>query len=384
MAQGLQFTFQIPTSIVFGVGSLDSVGARAKSLGMKKPLIVTDKIMGKTEATGRIKELLRKEGVASALWDGISAEPTDKTIQEGLKVYRAEKCDSFIGYGGGSSMDTAKCIGVLALAGEDDPTPYQRGGTKIPPGCPPVIAIPTTSGTGSEVTSVGVFTSSKTGHKLPINHPTMFPRVAIVDPSLMVSMPPKVTMATGIDALSHAVECFTQMRVHPFADTLGLEATRLIASNLKKAMADGSDLEARSNMALAAIMAGTAFAAGGLQFHAYAQAIGAKSHAPHGITCGVALRGGLRYILPKAPAKLARLCWAFGIDSRGMSEAQAAKRGVDAAVELINSAGIGGVTEATGATRADLPWLIQEVIQTNAAPLSKEVVTAMWEEIFKE
>lgn len=384
MAQGLQFAFQIPTSIAFGIGSLDTVGARAKALGMKKPLIVTDKIMGQTEAVGRIKGLLHKEGIASAMWDGISAEPTDKTIQEGLKVYRAEKCDSFIGYGGGSSMDTAKCIGVLALAGEDDPTPYQRGGTKVPLGCPPVIAIPTTAGTGSEVTSVGVFTSSRTGHKLPIAHPTMYPRVAIVDPSLMVSMPPKVTMATGIDALSHAVECFTQVRVHPFSDTLGLEATRLIASNLKKAIADGSDLDARSGMALAAVMAGTAFAMGGLQFHAYAQAIGAKYHAPHGITCGVALRGGLRYILPKAPAKLARLCWAFGIDSRGLSEAEAAKKGVDAAVEFINSVGIGGVTEATGATRADIPWLVQEVMQTSAVPVSKEDATALWEEIFKD
>jgi alcohol dehydrogenase len=384
MATGLQFNFQIPTNIVFGIGSLDTIGTHAKQLGLKKPMLVTDKIIGKTEGVKRALDLLGKEGISAVVWDEIGAEPTDKVIVEGLGVYRAQGCDGFIGFGGGSSMDTAKCIGVLAVAGDDDPTPYQRGGTKTPPGCPPVIAVPTSAGTGSEVTSVGVFTSSATGHKLPIKHPAMAPRVAICDPTLMVSMPPSVTMATGIDALSHAAECFTQVREHPFCDTLALQAIKLIVENLKAAVENGNDIKAREGMALAATMAGTAFEVGGLQFHAYAQAIGAKYHAPHGITCGVAMRGGLRYILPKATSKLARLCWAFGIDTSGMSEAEAAKRGVEAAVAFINDVGISGVTEATGATRDDIPALVQETIETNAAPVSREDATALWEEIFRD
>jgi alcohol dehydrogenase class IV len=381
--KGLQFTFSIPANIVFGMGTLDTVGTHAKALGFKKPLIVTDRIMAQTEGMKQLLARLSEAGMTAVVWDNIAAEPIDTTLVEGVKRYRAEKCDGLIGFGGGSSMDTAKGVGVLAIAGEDDPTPYQRFGTKQVPGCVPVIAIPTTAGTGSEVTQVCVFTSQRTGHKLPIRHPSLMPRVAIVDPLLMMSMPPKVTMSTGIDALSHAVECFTQMREHPFSDTLALQATKLIVENLPTAIKNGSDETARSNMALGALMAGTAFEAGGLQFHAYAQALGAKYHAPHGVTCGIAMRAGLRYILPKATSKLARMAWAFGIDTRGLSEKQAAEKAVAAATKFITDMGIPKVTEATKATRADIPMLVKETMETNAAPIPQEVAQALWEEIFK-
>ncbi|HYL80640.1 MAG TPA: iron-containing alcohol dehydrogenase, partial [Candidatus Acidoferrum sp.] len=340
----MQFVFSIPTNIVFGLGALDSIGAQAKALGFKRPLIVTDRIMSRGPGIQQLRGKLSEAGLEAAVWDGIAAEPTDTTLTEGATRYRSERCDGLIGFGGGSAMDTAKGVGVLAITGEDDPTPYQRFGTKTVPGCVPVIAIPTTAGTGSEVTSVCVFTSQRTGHKLPIRHPSLLPKIALVDPRLMLSMPPKVTMATGIDALSHATECFTQVREHPFSDTLSLQAIQLIVENLPKAIANGQDEAARGNMALAATMAGTAFEIGGLQFHAYAQALGAKYHAPHGVTCGIALRAGLRQILPTASAKLARMAGAFGIDTRGLSPAQAASKAVDAAIAFINQMGIPTVT----------------------------------------
>ncbi len=377
MAKGLQFTFQIPTDINFGIGSLETIGTHAKQIGFKHPLFVTDSVIGKSDGVKRALELLKKEGVNAVVWDEI-------TIVSGLRQYRAENCDGFVAFGGGSSMDTAKNIGILAEAGDDDPNPYMRGGGKQPVGCPPIIAVPTSAGTGSEVTSVGVFTSSKTGHKMGVKHPSMFAKVAICDPSLMVTMPPNVTLATGIDALSHATECFTKVREHPFSDTLALQAIKLIVQHLKKAVDSGEDLQAREGMALAATMAGTAFEVGGLQFHSFAQAIGAKYHSPHGMTCGVALRGGLRYILPQATSKLARLAWAFDIDTRGMSEEEAAKSAVDAATAFITDVGIPGVTEATGATREDIPWLAQETVTTSAVRWSIEDATAMWEEIFKD
>jgi alcohol dehydrogenase len=279
---GMQFTFSIPTNIVFGLGALDAIGTHVKILGFKRPLIVTDKIVSQGDGMKKILAKLSEAGAEAVVWDEIAAEPVDTTLTEGVKRFRADRCDGLIGFGGGSPMDTAKGVGVLAVSGDDDPTPYQRGGTKTVPGCVPVIAIPTTAGTGSEVTSVCVFTSQRTGHKLPIRHPSLLPKVTVVDPRLMLSMPPKVTMATGIDALSHASECFTQVREHPFADTLSLQAIKLIVENLPKAVKNGRDEEARSTMALAAVMAGTAFEVGGLQFHAYAQALGAKYHAPHG------------------------------------------------------------------------------------------------------
>jgi alcohol dehydrogenase len=380
--KGVQFTFSIPTNIVFGLGALATLGTRAKSLGFTRPLIVTDKIVAQSEGMQQAVGALREAGLASPVWDDIAAEPTDAVISEGAKRYRAERCDGLIGMGGGSAMDTAKGIGVLAACNDDDPTPYQRFGTKTPAGCVPVIAIPTTAGTGSEVTSVSVFTSLRTGHKLPIRHPSLLPRIAIVDPRLTVSMPPAVTMATGIDALSHATECFTRTVEQPFPDTLALEATRLIVQNLPRAVKDGRDEEARSGMALAATMAGTAFEIGGLQFHAYAQTLGAKYHAPHGVTCGIALRAGLGYILPTATAKLARLAAAFGIDTGGLTEAQAAEKAVAAATAFITGMGIPRVTDAMPATRADIPWLLKETLDTTAAPIPPDVAQAMWERIF--
>jgi alcohol dehydrogenase class IV len=338
--------------------------------------------MSQSDGMKQLLASLSSAGLQGVVWDNIAAEPMDDTITDGVKRYRAERCDGLIGLGGGSAMDTAKGVGVLALTGDDDPTPYQRFGTKAATACVPVIAVPTTAGTGSEVTSVCVFTSRQNGHKLPIKHSSLLPRVAIVDPLLMLSMPPKVTMSTGIDALSHATECFTQVREHPFADTLCLQATKLIVDNLPAAIKNGRDEEARTNMALAAVMAGTGFEVGGLQFHAYAQALGAKYHAPHGVTCGIALRAGFRQILPTATAKLARMAWAFGVDTRGLSEAQAAERAVDAAIKFITDMGIPKITEAMPATKADIPMLLKETLETTGVPITPEAGQAVWERIF--
>ncbi len=381
-SQGLQFTFSIPTQIVFGPGSVAQLGAQAKLLGFTRPLIVTDKIMSQGEGMRQLLAALAGSGIRAAIWDSIAAEPVDTTITEGVQRYRAEQCDGLIGFGGGSAMDTAKGVGVLAFSGDDDPTPYQRGGGKAVSGCVPVIAVPTTAGTGSEVTAVSVFTSRRTGHKLPIRHPSLLPRIAVVDPRLMLSMPPRVTAATGIDALSHATECFTQVREHPFSDTLSLQAIRLIVDNLPAAVKNGQDEVARTNMALAATMAGSAFEVGGLQFHGYAQALGAKYGAPHGVTCGVALRAGLAHILPTATAKLARMASAFGVDTRGLSDAQAAERAVAAAIKFISDMGIPRVGEVTPATRADIPMLLKETLETTGIPLAPETAEAMWQRIF--
>lgn len=381
--RGIQFTFSLPTHIVFGMGALNEIAAHTKILGFKRPLIVTDKLMSQCDGMKRMLAMLSEAGTAAVMWDQIEAEPVDTNLSDGVKRFRAERCDGLIGFGGGSPIDTAKGIGVLAIAGEDDPAPYQRGGTKTVPGCVPLIAIPTTAGTGSEVTSFSVFTNQRTGHKMPIRHPSLQPKLAIIDPGLMHSMPPKVTMATGIDALSHAVECFTQDREHPFADTLALQAIALIVENLPKALENGHDEVARSNMALAAVMAGTAFETGGLQFHIYAQALGAKYHAPHGVTCGIALRAGLRQILPTAAAKLARMAGAFGIDTRGLNQVLAAEKAVAAAIMFLSEMGIPAITQATPATPADLPMLIEETLKTAAVPISPEAAAAVWEEIFR-
>jgi len=157
--KGLQFSFSIPTNIVFGMGTLGTLGIHAKALGFKRPLIVTDKVMAQSDGMRQMRAVLAEAGLEAAVWDNIAAEPMDTTLTEGVQRYRAERCDGLIGFGGGSAMDTAKGVGVLAVAGEDDPAPYQRFGGKTVPGCVPVIAIATTVGIGFEVTLVCVLTN---------------------------------------------------------------------------------------------------------------------------------------------------------------------------------------------------------------------------------
>jgi len=374
-------TFYLPTQITTGNGCFKQLGQTAARFGKSALLVCDQHLAQQTDVVERAREYLGAAGLEMSVYADVAREPELPIVAEGIR--RANDADAtvIIGIGGGSAMDTAKGVGVLAFTGDDDPAPYQRFGSKTVPGCVPNIAIPTTSGTGSEVTSVCVLTTLRTGHKLPIRHPSLLPRVALVDPRLMLSMPPKVTAATGIDALSHATECFTLVREHPFADTLALEATRLIVENLPRAVANGQDIEARTNMALAATMAGSAFEVGGLQFHAYAQALGAKYHAAHGVTCGIALRAGFQQILPIATKKLARMAPAFGVDTRGLGEAQAAERGVAAAIAFINAMGIPKATEAMPVTAADIPMLKKETLETTASPIAPEVAQAVWEKI---
>ena len=216
--KGLQFMFSIPTNIVFGMGTLGTVGARAKDLGFHRPLIVTDKIMSKSDGMKQLLATLSEAGLEGVVWDGIAAEPIDTTLTEGVQRYRADRCDGLIGFGGGSAMDTAKGVGVLAVSGDDDPTPYQRGGSKAVPGCVPVIAIPTTAGTGSEVTSVAVILDERKKQKILIVENFNTPRIAILDPKMTEKLPPLLTASTGMDALTHAVEALQSLQREPIAD----------------------------------------------------------------------------------------------------------------------------------------------------------------------
>ena len=375
-------TFQVATDVVFGIGAIEMIGSRTSALGIRKVMLVTGNVTGRSDGVQRAMDALHESGLSTFFWDGVDREPTDKLIVEGIRAYKAEACDGLIAFGGGSTIDSAKAIGVLALSGGHDPADYQPGGTGTVAGSAPLVAVPTTAGSGSEVTQVSIITNTRRNRKLGIRHPSLRPKVAIVDPSLTASMPPSVTMATGVDALSHAVECFTRPREHPLADSLALEAIRLIGSNLQQSVEHGEDTDARTNMAMAATMAGAAFDSGGLQFHTHAMILGAEYRIPHGIACGICLRAGLRQILPTATRKLARMGCALGIDVSGLSEPEAAERSLDAAIELLDRLDVPQARELVGSTPVDIPSLVEEVLSLTAIPMSRETASAIWEGVF--
>ena len=375
--------FQMTTDVVFGNGSVQVIGSRTSALGIRKVMLVTGRVVGQSDGVRSALEALHESGVSTSVWDGVRPEPASDLITQGVRAYEEESCDGLIGFGGGSSIDAAKAIGVLVASGGYDPAEYQPGGARTVTGSAPLVAVPTTAGTGSEVTRVSIITNTKLGRKLGIRHPSLRPEVAIVDPSLTVSMPPSLTMATGIDALSHAVECFTQPREHPIADTLALEAIRLINSNLRQAIEHGEDMEARSNMALAATMAGVAFDSGGLQFHTHAMILGAQYHIPHGIACGICLRAGLRHILPTAARKLARMGSALGIDASGLTEADAAGQSVDATIDLLDRLRAPRGRELARSSSADVRSLVQQTLSLTAIPMPTETARAIWQGVFE-
>lgn len=277
--------FNYPTTILYGEGSLIESANRAKSLGFNRPLIVTDKTLIKLGIVDQVKSIYEEVGLEVFIYDGTHPNPIEEDCIEGAKIYKAEHCDSLIAVGGGSPMDAAK--GIMVLATHDGPlSKYDdtKGGDKfITNSLPPLIAIPTTAGTGSEVGRSGVIIVKDTGDKTIIFHPTMMPILAVLEPTLSVGLPKSISAATGIDAFIHCLEAYFAPGFHPMADGIAVEGMTLIIENLEKVYEHGDDLEGRAKMLLAASMGATAFQKGLGMIHSIAHPLSSVSGLHHGL-----------------------------------------------------------------------------------------------------
>lgn len=276
--------FKLADILYTGPGALGKVSETLTANGKKKPLIVTDKGIVKAGLAKRLEDVLTETGIPYALYDETVANPTIDNVDAAFAKYGKENCDSLIGLGGGSAMDTAKGCGVLATSGGGTIVDYAGLGTLKAP-LPFFIAIPTTAGTGSESTCIAVITNTKTDHhfKFGIMDPRLLPNAAIIDPLLMTGLPPHITAATGMDALTHAVEAFISLGASEYTDALAIGAIRLIFASLRRAVGNGNDIEAREKMAYAQTMAGMAFSNGGLGIvHALAHPLSAFYGISHG------------------------------------------------------------------------------------------------------
>lgn len=327
-----------PTMMV-GPGASARLGQAINDFGHHKVLIVTDAVITRLGLTAPLMQALKAGGTPYVVFDRISPDAPIGQIEQGMAFFTAENCDAIVAFGGGSAMDAAKTIG-LAVANHKHPRQlvgYFKG-RRAPV---PLYAVPTTAGTGSEVTVAAVVSDPDTNRKLVIADTRLVPRMAALDPSLMVGLPPDVTAATGMDALTHAIEAFIGHWGTPFTDRMALSAIGMIFESLPVAHVNGQDLAAREKMALAANYAGQAFTRANVGYvHAIAHQLGGLYHTPHGLANAIMLPYVLQYLSPAITAKLAHMAQRAKVAQKGQSEAEMAQQFLKAVAAMNARLGI--------------------------------------------
>ena len=332
------FEFTLPTKIIFGPGCVKQLAEEIAAIGGKKPLIITDPGIRGAGIDRIVTDLLEEAGVEYGLFDGVEANPKDVNAEAAAREARACGADFLIAVGGGSPIDCAKAVGVLLAHDAEFIKPYE-GKTAATLPNPPLITLPTTSGTGSEITFSSVITDTKNKYKMTVKSPYTAATTALCDPELTISVPPAVTAATGVDALTHSIEGFTATCSEPIGDAAALYSIELIAGNLVKAYKDGSDLEARSNMLMASMLGGISFSHSDVaSVHCIAEALGSMYDLPHGTCNAIFLPYVMEYNMDYCVDRYARVAGALGLsydsDEDGAAKAVAYVKQLTKDVEL--------------------------------------------------
>ncbi len=339
------YGYFIPTVNLMGVGAAKEIGNQVKTLGGKKVLIVTDAFLAKSGMADQIKDQVEAVGAKVVIFPGAEPNPTDKNVHNGLKVFQENKCDMIISLGGGSSHDCAKGIGIVATNGGN--IRDFEGVDKSTKAMPPFIAVNTTAGTASEMTRFCIITDTDRLVKMAIVDWRVTPNVAVNDPLLMAGMPPSLTAATGMDALTHAVEAYVSTIATPVTDSAALMAIKLISENLRNAVANGTNMEARDKMAYAEFLAGMAFNNASLGYvHAMAHQLGGFYNLPHGVCNAILLPHICDFNLIACPQRFAEIAEAMGENIEGLSVRDAADVAIASIKKLSADVGIpAGLTE---------------------------------------
>ena len=308
-----------------GAGAVKKLPALIKEKGFSKVLVVTDKVLMDLGLPKGMLEAMDAAGIEYVVYDGVQPNPTDRNVNEGLKLFRENGCQAMVAFGGGSPMDCCKGIGAMAVK-KGKTVEQLQGLFKILHKIPTIFAVPTTAGTGSETTVAAVITNEKTHHKASMNDTSLMPKYAVLDPELTVGLQPKVTSTTGMDALCHAVECYTNNTYNSKLEKkLSEDAVKLIYDNLYEAYTDGSNIEARQNMQKAAFYAGRAFTRGCVGYvHAIGHTLGGLYGTPHGLAMSVILPHVIRQFGSAAHERLARLAEVCGMT--GANDAEKAEK----------------------------------------------------------
>jgi alcohol dehydrogenase class IV len=326
---------RVPADLTIGAGASEQIGDVVRRHGVARPLLVTDPFMREHGPVAELVARMEKSGAAVAVTSDVQADPTVANVEGALAALRDHEADGVVAVGGGSPIDTAKAAAVLAT--NDGSLPDYAGYDRIPRAGLPVIPVPTTAGTGSEVTRVTVITDTERDVKMMLRADALLPRAAVVDHLLTLSCPPALTSHVGVDSLTHAIEAYVSTQASPLTDMFALEAARQIGPNLRRAFADGSDTDARAAMMLGATLAGIAFSnASVCLVHGMSRPIGAHFHVPHGLSNAVLLPTVTRYSVGAAPARYADMARAMGAAAPDASDDDACRALVDE-LEALNS-----------------------------------------------
>lgn len=378
------YSYFIPTINLMGRGAISNVGKQAKTLNGSKALLITDDILLKIGVADKIISLLSEEDIETAIYAGVNPNPTVKNVEDALDVYQDEKCDMIVALGGGSSIDCAKGVGILATNGGHI-CDYE-GVDKSKNPMPPFIAVNTTAGTGSEMTRFTIITDTNTQVKMAIVDWHVTPTVSINDPELMVSMPASLTAATGMDALTHSIEAYVSTIATPVTDSAAIKSIELISKYLRPAVANGENIEARENMAYAAFLAGMAFNNASLgNVHAMAHQLGGFYDLPHGVCNAILLPQVQRFNINACPERFVDIAKALGENVSGLSTIEAAEKAITAIQKLAKDVGIPSGLRELGVKEEDFSVLADNTLKdvcsaTNPRKTSKEQVI----QIFKD
>jgi alcohol dehydrogenase len=378
------FGFTVPTQVTFKIGAAEGIADEAKALGGTRALVVSDKGVIAAGIVDPIMKLLQDAGLEPRIFSDFSANPKDFECLEGLKVAQEHQADILIAIGGGSSMDMAKAIGTLQTNG-GHPFDYAGIGLIKTP-LPPLIAVPTTSGTGSEVTAFSVILDTKNHVKVNLVSPHLAPRVALMDPMLTRTVPPSVTAATGMDAFCHAFEAYTCTLANPITEGLALYAMELVGRYLERAVDDGNNIEARTKMQLASTIAGLAFSnADCCGVHCMGESIGGLADMPHGVACAIFLPYVFEFNMTADPTKHAKVGEILGLDLRGLSPEEGAKKTQEYILRWEKDLNIPHLKDIPGVNPAEFDRAAQGAVQNvSACSQPRETGRADYKKMFEE
>ncbi len=367
-------SFYVPTKIIKGIGAIDELGNEAKGLNAKRVLIVTGKNIVKVGAAEIVQKVLKKSGIESEIFDDVMPDPTVKVVEQGTEILKKSEFDLLVGLGGGSNIDAAKAMSIMA--NNDGSICDYEGSDKFTNPTLPLIAIPTTAGTGSEVTYSSVITDTERDYKFVVWSSLIAPKVAILDPHLPATAPISVVIAAGMDALTHAIESYVSKLANAYSETLALASIRLISDNLRQCVADPHNLTLMYHMQVAANMAGMAFTSTKLGIvHAVALPPSAMFHVPHGIANAILLPHGMEFNLIAYPKKFRNIAHAMGENTEGKRMMEAAYAAVDAVVELADDIGAPPNLEGVGITQESLPKMAEDAMKSGHIAVNPRQVT---------
>lgn len=342
-------SFNIPASVIIGGGASAELLPQLRRLGVSRVLVVTDAFMVKSGVVGRILEPLKEGGIGTAVFDGVQPDPTVQNVRDGLALYRSSGAEAVVSIGGGSPLDAGKAISILTT--NPEPLADYMGYHKIPKAGAPLLAIPTTAGTGSEVTKVAVITDTERDVKMMILDQHLLPVVALVDYELTLSMPAPLTAHVGVDTLTHGIEAYVSRKAGEMTDPIALSCIRLAATHLVKAWENPGNLAAREGMMLSATQGGMAFANSSVCLvHGMSRPLGLLFHIPHGLSNAMLLPAVTRFSLPGAEARYATVARTMGLCAADASDASAAASLVEGLEKLNARLEVPRIRDFKGAT----------------------------------